>query len=540
MAGEPFEPASPGRLRPSRPMRPSRPRRPARPGPRSPHPGAAPVRLPPSARAARGVRLVTRRLAACGACAPRSSSLPGGTGRRARPPRGAFGAAGRLGGDRAPARGGEVRQRPGAGGRGSLVRGGAASLAERRHGSAGVGAGGARLRAAVGRRARALPQHAARGHRPAPARFRRSPGGADDPVRAAVEHWQGRHDEAHVRLTRAWDEVPDRSTPAAAALQIELSIDGLYERDFEQTLAMGRGARTAAHALGDEALIAAAVSALCLGEAAVGDIAAAEDTAPRRSSTSTGSRTPSSRAWRRSTTWAGPRTTSSTTTKRSPTPTAESRSRARLVRTPAASPDAGQGLPVRDPGRMTEALEVTEAAVEGRAPVRQPAQPVVGALRACLGALLPGQPRRGGRPLRGEPSGRWPAGGQHDAGGQRRARLATGVGALRARGPRGLEVVEAIGGGDLERHTGRALFLLGGARHGRARSLRPRRGRPLRGSGRGAGRPPRPRASHRPGPAWPGGAAAGERDAAGAAEAAAQSAAESKRSARACPPPTRS
>ena len=118
------------------------------------------------------------------ACARRGAPrCPRGTGHRARPPRGAFGAAGRRGGDRAPARGGEVRQRPGAGGRGSLVRGGAASLAERRHGSAGVGAGGARLRAAVGRRARALPQHAARGHRPAPARFRRSPGGADDPVR---------------------------------------------------------------------------------------------------------------------------------------------------------------------------------------------------------------------------------------------------------------------------------------------------------------------------------------------------------------------
>ncbi len=94
---------------------------------------------------------------------------------------------------------------------------------------------------------------------------------------AAVEHWQGRHDEAHVRLTRAWDEVPDRSTPAAAALQIELSIDGLYERDFEQTLEMGRGARETAQALGGEALIAAAVSALCLGEAAVGDIAAAKE-----------------------------------------------------------------------------------------------------------------------------------------------------------------------------------------------------------------------------------------------------------------------
>ncbi len=94
---------------------------------------------------------------------------------------------------------------------------------------------------------------------------------------AAVEHWQGRHGDAHVRLARAWEEVPDRSTPAAAALQIELAIDGLYERDFEQTLNMGRGALSTARELGDDALIAAAVSALCLGEAAAGDIEAARE-----------------------------------------------------------------------------------------------------------------------------------------------------------------------------------------------------------------------------------------------------------------------
>ena len=92
---------------------------------------------------------------------------------------------------------------------------------------------------------------------------------------AAVEHWQGRHQDAHRRLERAWDEVPDRSTAPAAALQIELAVDGLYELDFEQTLTMGRGALESAHALGDRALVAAAASALCLGEAAVGDLDAA-------------------------------------------------------------------------------------------------------------------------------------------------------------------------------------------------------------------------------------------------------------------------
>ena len=92
---------------------------------------------------------------------------------------------------------------------------------------------------------------------------------------AAVEHWQGRHDDAHRRLARAWEEVPDRSTAEAAALQIELAVDGLYELDYEQTLAMGRGALATARELGDDALIAAAASALSLGEAAAGDVDAA-------------------------------------------------------------------------------------------------------------------------------------------------------------------------------------------------------------------------------------------------------------------------
>ena len=45
---------------------------------------------------------------------------------------------------------------------------------------------------------------------------------------AAVEHWMGRHDEAHARLTRAWEELPSADTPEAVALQVELAVDGLY------------------------------------------------------------------------------------------------------------------------------------------------------------------------------------------------------------------------------------------------------------------------------------------------------------------------
>jgi DNA-binding CsgD family transcriptional regulator/tetratricopeptide (TPR) repeat protein len=89
---------------------------------------------------------------------------------------------------------------------------------------------------------------------------------------AAVEHWLGRHDEAHRRLVKAWEELPDRSTAAAAALQIELSIDALYGLDHTQTVAMGRGALETARALGDRALIGAAASALSMSEAGAGHI----------------------------------------------------------------------------------------------------------------------------------------------------------------------------------------------------------------------------------------------------------------------------
>ncbi len=94
---------------------------------------------------------------------------------------------------------------------------------------------------------------------------------------AAIEHWLGRHEEAHRRLLRAWEELPDRSPAPAAALQIELAVDGLYELDFEQSVAMGRGALEASRQTGDRVLMATAASALALGEAAAGQIGAARE-----------------------------------------------------------------------------------------------------------------------------------------------------------------------------------------------------------------------------------------------------------------------
>ena len=160
---------------------------------------------------------------------------------RARPPRRAVRRPGRRGGDRAAARGRRRGRRARARGRGALVRGGAAAAARRRPRAPGRRPGRARLGAALARRARALPRRRC---------WRRSTcSPADASARrveltalcAAVEHWLGRHEDAHRRLLRAWDELPDRDTPEAAALQIELAVDGLYELDFEQTLDDGRG-----------------------------------------------------------------------------------------------------------------------------------------------------------------------------------------------------------------------------------------------------------------------------------------------------------
>ena len=89
---------------------------------------------------------------------------------------------------------------------------------------------------------------------------------------AAVEHWLGRHAEAHARLVRVWEDLPAGDTAEAAALQIELAVDGLYGLDYQQTRDRGLAALKTARALGDRPLIAAAAAALALGAAAAGDI----------------------------------------------------------------------------------------------------------------------------------------------------------------------------------------------------------------------------------------------------------------------------
>jgi DNA-binding NarL/FixJ family response regulator len=90
---------------------------------------------------------------------------------------------------------------------------------------------------------------------------------------AAVEHWLGRHEEAHDRLERAWAELGARGTVEAAVLEIELAVDALYVLDLDRARTRAAGALDSARALGRPALRAVAAAALALAEASGGHTA---------------------------------------------------------------------------------------------------------------------------------------------------------------------------------------------------------------------------------------------------------------------------
>ena len=207
-------------------------------------------------------------------------------------------------------------------------------------------------------------------------------------------------------------------------------------------------------ALGDRALIAAAASALCLGGGrGRRQSRQRASTARRRWSRSTGCPTPSSRpGWRRSTTSAGPRTTWSATT----TAIAHAERGIAIAR---ANGEGRlllplmlvKGYPFEMQGRLAEALEMCEAAVEGARLSANPhylrwalfelgwAHYYLGDLDAAIAACEESAPSR-----RAASRG-------HDACRQRGPGLAACL-ALFERGDldRAFEVMEAIGGSDLE------------------------------------------------------------------------------------------
>jgi ATP/maltotriose-dependent transcriptional regulator MalT len=88
---------------------------------------------------------------------------------------------------------------------------------------------------------------------------------------AAVEHLLGLQSEAHRHLTTALAEVGDAQSAEAVELMIELSLDGFHAGDFEAMRSRAEHAVDAATALGERALLAAALSVRAWAGAMAGD-----------------------------------------------------------------------------------------------------------------------------------------------------------------------------------------------------------------------------------------------------------------------------
>jgi ATP/maltotriose-dependent transcriptional regulator MalT len=93
---------------------------------------------------------------------------------------------------------------------------------------------------------------------------------------ARVEHLLGLHEQAHDRLVRALDDLPDTASSEGVALMIELAMDGQHRMDYRSMLGWGQDAAAAAKQLGDPALRAAGVAAAARAAAFAGATEQAE------------------------------------------------------------------------------------------------------------------------------------------------------------------------------------------------------------------------------------------------------------------------
>ena len=94
---------------------------------------------------------------------------------------------------------------------------------------------------------------------------------------AGVEHLLGRHEQAHARLASAMDGLRDPSSRDAAALMIELAMDGFFHMDYELMREWAERALSTARPLGDRPLTAAAVAVLAFASATSGATPDAEE-----------------------------------------------------------------------------------------------------------------------------------------------------------------------------------------------------------------------------------------------------------------------
>jgi len=93
---------------------------------------------------------------------------------------------------------------------------------------------------------------------------------------AGVEHLLGHHSDAHGRLANALDGLEDAHSAEAAALMIELALDGVYRLELEQIGSWASRALDIARSLGNEPLAASAAAILAWGAGLKGAIPEAE------------------------------------------------------------------------------------------------------------------------------------------------------------------------------------------------------------------------------------------------------------------------
>jgi ATP/maltotriose-dependent transcriptional regulator MalT len=93
---------------------------------------------------------------------------------------------------------------------------------------------------------------------------------------AGVEHLLGRHEQAHARLASAMEGLRDPASRDAAALMIELAMDGFFRMDYELMSEWAERALSTARPLGDRPLAAAAVAVCAFASATSGATPEAE------------------------------------------------------------------------------------------------------------------------------------------------------------------------------------------------------------------------------------------------------------------------
>jgi DNA-binding CsgD family transcriptional regulator len=93
---------------------------------------------------------------------------------------------------------------------------------------------------------------------------------------AAIEQLLGRHREAHARLAGTLEQLPNRNSPEAVALMLDLAVDAFWGSEYDGMHDWGKQAFEAARGLGDGALIAAAAATVAFGGSCVGPVSEAE------------------------------------------------------------------------------------------------------------------------------------------------------------------------------------------------------------------------------------------------------------------------